>query len=232
MSLSIGTHAIRYLASVILLLSFLVCTIQLPTYVHAHSGRETISVFKRSQQPVISNPSQNLRNWSSNRTTTKSIAHFPLHSNASSSILRRLTFLNPAQPICASLTDTNMTLMLIVLSNAIHFNHRQAIRATWGRTGKHGSYTTHVKAVFFVGTDDRAQTAIRNEQALFGDVVEIGKSQLKNDRRRLDRYIGVLPMPSRINVALEHVDSFLDFEIGDGIVAVVKDRVLMIHCAF
>lgn len=177
------THAILFLSSVILLLLLLlVCTIQLPIRLHAYSVREPVSLFNYSQQPVsievMKNASEKLK-----RTTRRSTTQPFSHPNGSSSLLHRLTFSNPLQSICNSLPETNATLVIIVLSRAVHFDHRQAIRATWGRNGKHESHKMHVKTIFFVGTDDRTQIAIRNEQTVFGDVVEIGKTRLKTDRR-------------------------------------------------
>ena len=184
---SIFTHAILFLSSVILLLLVLVCTIQLPIRLHVYSVREPVLLFGYSQQPVsieaMKNASEKLKQSLSKQTTSRSTTQLFSHSNGSSSLLHRLTFSNPAQSICTSLPETNLTLVIIVLSRAVHFDHRQAIRATWGRSGKHASHKMHVKTIFFVGTDDRTQLAIRNEQKVFGDVVEIGKTRLKTDRR-------------------------------------------------
>ncbi|UJR33567.1 hypothetical protein I4U23_021005 [Adineta vaga] len=98
-----------------------------------------------------------------------------LHSNTkSSSMLNRFTFNNPSKPICNYPNDTEHFMVIVVLSRAINFDYRQVIRATWGRNGKYKTSKIHIQTVFFVGTDDNVQTAIRDEQAMFNDVVEIG----------------------------------------------------------
>jgi len=66
-------------------------------------------------------------------------------------------------------------MIILVLSRGLNFDYRQAIRATWGRNGKYKKNNIYVQTIFFVGTDDSVQSAIRNEQAMFNDVVEIGK---------------------------------------------------------
>jgi hypothetical protein len=66
-------------------------------------------------------------------------------------------------------------MIIIVLSHALNLDYRQAIRATWGRKGKYKSNNIFVQTIFFVGIDDSLQSAIRNEQSLFNDVIEISK---------------------------------------------------------
>ncbi|CAF0778049.1 unnamed protein product [Rotaria sordida] len=89
------------------------------------------------------------------------------------SILDRLTFINPPKSICIYPKHTQNFIVFIVLSRALNFDFRQAIRATWGRNGKYKQYNIHVQTIFFVGTDDSVQSAIRLEQSLFNDVVEV-----------------------------------------------------------
>jgi hypothetical protein len=65
-------------------------------------------------------------------------------------------------------------MIMIVLSRGLNFDYRQAIRGTWGRNGKYLISNIYVQTIFFVGTDDTVQSAIRDEQAIFNDVIEIG----------------------------------------------------------
>ncbi|CAF1292247.1 unnamed protein product [Rotaria sp. Silwood1] len=93
-------------------------------------------------------------------------------NKGNTSILDRLTFVNPPKTICIYPKDGHEFVIFIVLSRALNFDFRQAIRATWGRNGKYTKYNIHLRTIFFVGTDDSVQSAIRLEQALFNDVVE------------------------------------------------------------
>jgi hypothetical protein len=91
------------------------------------------------------------------------------------SIFNRFTYLNPPKLSCRNLQNPNNSMIIIVLSHALNLDYRQAIRATWGRKGKYKSNNIFVQTIFFVGIDDSLQSAIRNEQSLFNDVIEISK---------------------------------------------------------
>lgn len=91
------------------------------------------------------------------------------------SMLHRFTYSNPSKSICTHLTDTEHLLIFIVLSRGLNFDYRQAIRTTWGRNGNYSTGRIHVQTIFFVGIDDSVQSSINDEQAIFNDVVEIGK---------------------------------------------------------
>ena len=90
------------------------------------------------------------------------------------SVLDRFTFVNSPNPTCIYPGDPENFVIIIILSRAINFDYRQVIRATWGRNGKYQKNRVHVQTIFFVGTDDSVQSAIRNEQIIFNDVIEIG----------------------------------------------------------
>lgn len=92
-----------------------------------------------------------------------------------SSPLSRFTFINPPKPVCNYPKDPSKMMVIVVLSRGLNFDYRQVIRATWGRSGKYSSSDISVQTVFFVGTDDSVQGAVRHEQVTFNDVVEIGK---------------------------------------------------------
>ncbi|CAF2108510.1 unnamed protein product [Rotaria magnacalcarata] len=94
-------------------------------------------------------------------------------AKAKNSILDRLTFINPPNTVCIYPDNTENYMIIIVLSRALNFDFRQAIRATWGRNEKYKGYNTIMKTIFFVGTDDSVQLAVRLEQARFNDVIEI-----------------------------------------------------------
>jgi len=96
-------------------------------------------------------------------------------SKIHNSILNRFTFINPQKSVCSYPKDTQHFMIIVILSRGLNFNFRQAIRATWGHNGKHKGSHIYVQTVFFVGTDDTVQSAIRDEQAMFNDVIEIGK---------------------------------------------------------
>lgn len=96
-------------------------------------------------------------------------------NRTSPSILQRFIFINPSKAVCTYSDDTEHFMVIVVLSRALNFDYRQAIRTTWGSNGKWPSRRTHVQTVFFVGIDDSVQSAIRAEQAIFNDVIEIGK---------------------------------------------------------
>ena len=91
------------------------------------------------------------------------------------SMLDRFTFSNPPESICAKFNDTEHTMIIIVLSRALNFDYRLAIRATWGQNRKSPTSSIYIQTIFFVGIDDDLQSAIQDEQRLFNDVIEIGK---------------------------------------------------------
>ena len=123
----------------------------------------------------------NLLNASDERTNKKAIREKVFSSNKTyQSILDRFVFVNPPNPACIYSNNTENVMIIIVLSRATNFDFRQAIRATWGRNGKYKNYDTDVRTLFFVGVDDMVHLAVRNEQTLFNDVIEIGRLIFKN----------------------------------------------------
>ena len=92
------------------------------------------------------------------------------------SVLDRFVFVNSPNPTCTYPRNPEEFLIIVVLSRATNFDYRQAIRATWGRNGKYKKSPIHIQTIFFVGTDDSVQSAIRNEQVIFNDVIEIGNA--------------------------------------------------------
>ncbi|CAF0977884.1 unnamed protein product [Adineta steineri] len=94
-------------------------------------------------------------------------------SDINHSMLSRFTFINPPKPVCNYPKYTQQFMIIVVLSRGINFDYRQVIRATWGRNGKYKNYNIFIQTIFFVGTDDTVQLAVRNEQAMFNDVVEM-----------------------------------------------------------
>jgi hypothetical protein len=112
---------------------------------------------------------------SNEQTNEKILREKVLGSNKTlPSILHRFTFINPPRPVCIYPKDTKHFMIIIVLSRGLNFDYRQAIRATWGRNGKYKKNNIYLQTIFFVGTDDNVQLAIRDEQAIFNDVIEIG----------------------------------------------------------
>ena len=123
------------------------------------------------------------------RETSNELANFSVRSNNElplrrkilgtdskmHSIFNRFEFINPPKSICTNLQDPNNSMIIIVHSRALNFDYRQAIRATWGRNGKYKSSDIFIQTIFFVGIDDSLQSAIRHEQILFNDVIEISK---------------------------------------------------------
>ena len=91
------------------------------------------------------------------------------------SVFDRFTFINPPRPVCIYPEDSSNFLIILVLSRGLNFDYRQVIRATWGTNGKQKTSKIVVQTLFFVGTDDSVDLAIRNEQQMFNDVIEIGK---------------------------------------------------------
>ena len=111
-----------------------------------------------------------------NKQMRENISEKILGSNErNSSIFNRFTFINPLKSICTNLQDTKHSMIIVVLSRGLNFDYRQAVRATWGRNRNYKSSNIYIQTVFFVGTADSVQLAIRNEQAMFNDVIEIGK---------------------------------------------------------
>jgi hypothetical protein len=125
----------------------------------------------------IQSPSSNAsKNTSDEQTVEKYLREKVLGSNKTyNTILDRFIFINPPKSTCIYPKDTQHFMLILVLSRGLNFDYRQAIRATWGRNGKYKNNNIHIKTIFFVGTDDSVQLAIRSEQAIFNDVIEIGK---------------------------------------------------------
>ena len=91
------------------------------------------------------------------------------------SVFDRFSFINPPKPVCTHPKDSNNFLIIIVLSRGLNFDYRQVIRATWGNNGQQKTSKIVVQTLFFVGTDDSVDLAIRSEQQMFNDVIEIGR---------------------------------------------------------
>lgn len=132
----------------------------------------------QNQIPIVNIRNKKLSNRLNEQINEKFLREKVLGSNKTfQSILHRFTFINPPKTVCIYPKDTKNFLIILVLSRGLNFDYRQVIRATWGRNGKFKKNNIHVKTVFFVGTDDTVQLAIRDEQAMFNDVIEIGKKK-------------------------------------------------------
>jgi hypothetical protein len=150
------------------------------THHYVFSSTQTSSSYNyhdyQSQITTFTIRNKKPSNRLNEQTNEKFLQEKVLGSNKTfQSILHRFTFINPSKSVCIYPNDTQHFMIILVLSRGLNFDYRQAIRATWGRNGKYKKNNIYVQTIFFVGTDDSVQSAIRNEQAMFNDVVEIGK---------------------------------------------------------
>lgn len=174
------THILLIISALIFLFAFSSFFFRLSSDVPEHSQTIVVYIDPDMQDKVITNsiPNSNLFNNSKEQINELFLGGNVVKSNQTShSILDRFTFINPTKPICVYPNETENVVIIVVLSRALNFDHRVAIRATWGRSGKYKDYNIHVKTIFFVGTDDSVQLAIQSEKSMFNDVVEIGKSE-------------------------------------------------------
>ncbi|CAF0751031.1 unnamed protein product [Adineta ricciae] len=135
----------------------------------------TVSLSTAESSSILSSSLSVTTRQFSSIPDEQSLREKVLHSHEKDpSMLSRFTFINPPESICNYPNDTEQFMIIVVLSRAINFDYRHVIRATWGRNGKYKKSKIHIQTVFFVGTDDHAQAAVRDEQVLFHDVVEVG----------------------------------------------------------
>lgn len=170
------THIVLVVSCVIFSYSFVSFVKRIQTSDYLYQSTESPTDYEYQQRVPVSNNENRKSREDSN--DDKLLREKILGSSkTSSSILHRFIFLNPPKSVCnySDLEDTNYFMIIVVLSRALNFDYRQAIRGTWGRNGKCKTSHIHIQTIFFVGTDDSVQTAIRDEQAIFNDVIEIGK---------------------------------------------------------
>jgi len=130
----------------------------------------------QTQIPAFTIRNKKLPDISNEQINEKFLREKILGSNKTfHSILHRFTFINPPKTVCTYPKDTQHFMIIVVLSRGLNFDYRQAIRATWGRKEEYKQSTIYVQTIFFVGIDDSVQSAVRDEQAMFNDVIEIGK---------------------------------------------------------
>ena len=174
---SVYIHVVLIVSCVIFSFSFIVFIQRLHTPHYRHkSNRQSIISNYEKQYTISSTRINQFWNTSDAQINENILREKVLGSDkASQSILHRFSFINPPKLVCNYPQDTQNFLIIIVLSRGLNFDYRQAIRGTWGRSGPYDEYNIHVKTIFFVGTDDTVQLAIRDEQAMFNDVIEIGK---------------------------------------------------------
>ena len=168
------THIVLVISCVIFSCSFVsfVKRIQSPNYLYQSTENPADYVY-RQRSSVTDNEDRKFREDSIMRNRFEK--KFSVSSKTLSSILHRFIFLNPPKLICNDSEDTDHLMIIIVLSRALNFDYRQAIRGTWGQNGKYKHSRIHIQTIFFVGTDDSVISGIRDEQAIFNDVIEIGK---------------------------------------------------------
>jgi hypothetical protein len=174
-------HIVLAISCITFILSFIVFINRIQTHHNLLQSDETIVIYNYDDSQ-IQPPSYDIINRNKNsdtsdeQTNEKLLREKVLGSNKTfNTILDRLTFINPPKLVCVYPKFTEHFMLILVLSRGLNFDYRQAIRATWGRNGKFKKSNISVKTIFFVGTDDTVQSAIRNEQAIFNDVIEIGE---------------------------------------------------------
>jgi hypothetical protein len=172
---SLYIHIALLIASSLFLLSFLDLLIRLEVHFNTSQSKRTLD-----QSPAILLPiryaTKNFESSTNKQINEVSLRQKVLDKNTSKhSIFNRFKFINPVKPFCANLQDPNNSIILIVLSRALNFDYRQAIRTTWGRSENYKPNNISVKTIFFIGIDDSVDSAIRDEQAMFNDIVEISK---------------------------------------------------------
>jgi hypothetical protein len=164
---SFYTHVVLVVSCVIFSCSFIsfVKRIQTTNYLTESS----------INQPRIRALNNDDKNRFDEQTNDKLLREKVLGSDKTlASILHRFTFLNPPKSVCSYSEDTEHLMIIIVLSRALNFDYRQAIRGTWGVNGEYEISRIHIQTIFFVGIDDSVRSAIRDEQTIFNDVIEIG----------------------------------------------------------
>jgi hypothetical protein len=194
---SFFTHILLLISCVIFSCSLYSFIVRVRTSSELHLLEEAWLIYG-SRQPFVQIPVHELDKQTTQFQYHRSTAlgrhaSYGSYSNKPPfSMLDRLTFINPSKLICSHLLELEHTLLIVVLSRASNFDYRQAIRATWGRTGKYKASRIRIQTLFFVGTDDLVQTAIRHEQELFNDVIEIGKVTKKNMSSFYSRHVLLL----------------------------------------
>ena len=173
---SVFTHIVLVISCVIFLLSFVRFINRIQTH-HTLYRSETFIINHYDESPIQSSTVHIPRKTHSDEPTNERVRRENvLGSNKTyETILDRLTFIEPPEPACIYPKETQHFMLILVLSRGLNFDYRQSIRATWGRTQKYKRNNIYVKTLFFVGTDDSVQLAIRDEQRTFNDVIEIGK---------------------------------------------------------
>jgi hypothetical protein len=170
---SFYTHIALFISCVIFLFSFVSFIIRIQT----HSD-----LFQSTQTLIIPNHQESQTTQITNLTNTPDVQTDDIFlrekilglNRTNQTVFDRFIFINSPKVTCNYVEDTQHFMVIIILSRALNFDYRQVIRATWGRNGKYKLSNIYVQTVFFVGTDDSVQSAIRNEQAIFNDVIEIG----------------------------------------------------------
>jgi hypothetical protein len=173
---SFYTHVVLVISCVIFSFSFFSFVKRIQTSHHLFESTP-ISINYKYQSEISPRYIRNKRlpDTSNEQTNDKFLREKVLGSNETlSSTLHRFTFINPPKRVCRHSDETKDVMIMIVLSRGLNFDYRQAIRGTWGRNGKYQISNIYVQTIFFVGTDDTVQSAIRDEQAIFNDVIEIG----------------------------------------------------------
>lgn len=174
------THITLVLSCIIFSFSFFSLIKRIQTHHNVYLLRETAitNSYDDYQSSAIAFTTKNkkISNRTDEQINEKYLREKILGTNKiSQSILHRFKFINPPKSVCTYPKDTRKFMIILILSRGLNFDYRQVIRATWGRNGKHRNNNFHIKTIFFVGTDDTVQSAIRDEQKMFNDVVEIGK---------------------------------------------------------
>jgi len=170
---SFYTHIVLYISCILFIFSFFTFLIHLKIHFNPFQSKQTVLIHNDYPIQAAFPQTKHTKNYF---TDDLSLRQKILGTNSKQrSIFNRFTYLNPPKLSCRNLKNPNNSMIIIVLSRALNLDYRQAIRATWGREGKYKSNNISVQTIFFVGIDDSLQSAIRNEQNLFNDVIEISK---------------------------------------------------------
>jgi hypothetical protein len=180
MTSSFHTHILLFFACTSFFFSFFVLLTRIEIHFNTFQTKRTLLIYDHYQSPAtflsIGNRTKYIQTFTNEQIDDISLRQKVLGANTTkNSIFNRFIFNNPSKPICNNFKDPNKSIILIVLSRALNLDYRQAIRATWGRSITYKSTNITVKTIFFVGTDDSIYSAIRAEQAIFNDIVEISK---------------------------------------------------------
>jgi hypothetical protein len=171
-------HTVLVISCVVFAYSLVTFILRLENRYNLFQDKPTVLVYNYDQTGLFSlkNLSKHATDFPVIPTSEMYLRKQILGSNeTNSSIFNRFTYINPSKSVCTHLNHTKNSLIIIVLSPALNFDYRQAIRATWGRNGKYKFSNIYIQTIFFVGTDDSVHLGIRNEQEIFNDVIEIGK---------------------------------------------------------